>query len=277
MKALAATACLLVVFASGGRADEAVATPKKVPFELLRTKHIAVKIKVNGKGPYRVIFDTGAPVTLLNNKVARESGLIAKNARPSFLSLFGSMGPAKIKSLELGELKAENTTAVVMDHPTVELISKVLGPIEGIVGFPFFARYKMTLDYQAQEMTFVPNGYDPPDAVERMTASIMALADDKAPPAKVLSAAAQWGLVVRKEKGDEKAGVAIQEVLGGSAAARAGLKSGDRLLVLDGRWTDTVADTYLAASYVKAGTKAAVRIERDGKELELVVQPRPGL
>ena len=45
---------------------------------------------------------------------------------------------------------------MVMDHPTVEAISKTVGPIDGIVGFPFFARYRMTLDYQAKKLTFVP-------------------------------------------------------------------------------------------------------------------------
>src|SRR5262249_457786 len=42
-----------------------------VPFELLKTQHMVVEAKINGKGPYRLIFDTGAPVNLLNNKVAK--------------------------------------------------------------------------------------------------------------------------------------------------------------------------------------------------------------
>ena len=46
-----------------------------VPFELLRSGHMAVQVKVNGQGPYRLIFDTGAPVTLLNNKIARAAGI----------------------------------------------------------------------------------------------------------------------------------------------------------------------------------------------------------
>src|SRR5262249_10586033 len=158
---------------------------RAVPFDLLKTKHIVVNAKVNGKGPYRLIFDTGAPISLINNKVARESGMIAKNAPKPIFPLFGSMGPARIKDLEVGDLKARDVNAVVMDHPTLEAISKVLGPIEGIVGFPFFARYTMTIDYQAKEMTFIPNGYDPPDAMEAMMGTILAMAED-APQKKVL-------------------------------------------------------------------------------------------
>jgi hypothetical protein len=246
-----------------------------VPFELLKTKHMAIQIKINGKGPYRVIFDTGAPVMLLNTKIAKESGLVAKNATPPLFSPFGGVGQVKIKTLEIGSLKAEDVPAMVMDHPTVELINKFLGPIEGIVGFPFFARYKMTLDYQARQLTFVPNGFDPPDALQTLMAAVMSLADEPRP--KVLAPAAQWGLVFRKEAKDDQPGVTIQEVLAGSAAQKAGLRSGDRLLTLDGRWTDSLADAYLAAGFVKPGTDAKVTIKRDQQEIELTVQPRSGL
>src|SRR6266849_1768778 len=116
-------------------ADQKDAPTFSVPFELLETKHIAVKIMVNGKGPYRVIFDTGAPVLLLNNKVAKESGVLDKNARAPLFSLFGAAGEAKIKTLEIGDLKATDVPAIIMDHPALELVSKFLGPIEGIVGF----------------------------------------------------------------------------------------------------------------------------------------------
>jgi Aspartyl protease/PDZ domain len=248
-----------------------------VPFELLKTKHIVIQIKINGKGPYRVIFDTGAPVMLLNTKVARESGLLAKNAKAPPLSLFGAMGQVKIKTLEIGSLKAEDLSAVVMDHPTVEVISKFLGPIEGIVGFPFFARYKMSLDYQAKQLTFVPNGFEPPDAMKTLMASMMALSEDKPRP-KVLAPAGQWGMAFDEKKADDlEAGVTVREVWPDSAAARAGLQTGDRLLTLDGRWTDTLADAYQAAAHVKPETAAKVMIKRGTREIEVTVTPRAGL
>jgi hypothetical protein len=247
----------------------------RVPFELLKSRHIAVQVKINGKGPYRVIFDTGAPLSLINTKVARTTGMVAKNAQPPLFALFGSMGPAKMKTLEVGDLKIANTTAVVMDHPTVEIISKALGPIEGIIGFPVFSRYRMTLDYQTKQMTFTPNGYHGTDALMAMMTNIMAAADDRA--VQTLRPAAQWGLVLHKDKKDKDAGVTVREVLPGSAAADAGLRAGDRLLTLDGRWTDSLADAYRAAGYVKPGQRAVLRVRRSGKELDVTVKPRAGL
>src|SRR5438552_1298696 len=105
-----------------------------VPFEVIQSKHIAVKVKINGKGPYRFIFDTGAPFMLVNLKTAKDSGMVAKDMRPPWFAFFNSLGPVKVKTLELGSTKINDTTIAVMDHPTVEVISKALGPIDGLVG-----------------------------------------------------------------------------------------------------------------------------------------------
>src|SRR5271163_1330474 len=81
--------------------------PVKVPFELLKSGHIAVQVKVNGKGPYRLIFDTGAPMSLVNNKLAKESGLLEGVEKPPF-ALFGSMGEAKMKTLDVGGVQVKD-------------------------------------------------------------------------------------------------------------------------------------------------------------------------
>jgi hypothetical protein len=259
------------------RADDS-STEKAVtvPFELLRTKHIAVMVKVNGKGPYRLIFDTGAPITLLDSTVGTEAGIVKKGKKP-IINIFNTAGQVKIDKLEVGDLVAEKVAAVVMDHPTVEAISKVLGPVHGLVGLPFFGRYKTTIDYQKKELTFTPNGHEPPDAMEAMMATAMGLVVREKPPTKVLAAAAQWGLVVDKDSDDEDAGVTIKKVMPASAAAEAGLKADDRLLTLDDRWTDSVADCYAAAAAVKPGKAVKLTIKRKSKEQQLTIAPRPGL
>jgi hypothetical protein len=245
--------------------------PVEVPFHLLKTKHITLDIKVNGKGPYRVIFDTGAPMSVLNNALAKDAGITVKK------SLFGSL-PTEIKTLEVGGLKTENLPVIILDHPLVELMSKEkdIGPLYGIVGFPFFSRYRMTIDYKAKKLTFTPNGFDPPDVMKGLEAALEGMMSGKA-ETQVLAPAAQWGLKAEKGKDDDDAGVTIKEVMPGSAAATAGLKAGDRLLTLDGRWTDSLADLYTAAGFVKPGTAVKVVITRDKKEMTLTVKPTAGL
>ena len=92
----------------------------------------------------------------------------------------------------------------------------------------------------------------------------------------MLAPAGQWAW--SPPGGDEAdAGVTIKDVLAGSPAAAAGLKAGDRLLTLDGRWTDSLVDLYTAAGYVKPGETVAVVVKCDGKELTLKVKPVSGL
>jgi hypothetical protein len=256
--------------------EKPLAKPVVVPFELLKSGHMAVSIKVNGKGPYRVIFDTGAPLNLLNNQLAKEAGLL-KGAPQSLLPFVGTVGEVTVKQLEVGTEKAANQPAIVMDHPLVELMSKKLGPLYGIVGFPFFARYKMTIDYQAQTLTLVPNGYKPPNVMRSIESSLFQMMAGGPQPPKVLAPAGQWGLVAHKLAGDEDAGVLVKDVMAGGAAAAAGLKAGDRLLSIDGRWTDSVEDLYAAAGYVKPGRTVMVGLKREGKELQRKVTPRGGL
>jgi hypothetical protein len=274
MKRFLAAALLTASFAAIAPAADNKAKPVTVPFELIKSKHIAVKIKINGAGPYRVIFDTGAPVCLINNKIAKASGVLPKKFKPSPFAIFGIAGQFKIKSLEVGDIKAKNISTIVMDHPTVELISKVLGPIDGLIGFPFFARYKLTIDYQAKTLTFVPTEYKPSDVMLKLMESLMQRGKQRT---KVLVPAAQWGFKVYKDDEEEESGVTVKAVLTGSAAAKAGLEVGDRLLSLDGRWTDTVAECYRAAGRVKAGTAAKVVIKRKDKELVLTVKPVVGI
>lgn len=249
--------------------------PVVIPFELLKSRHMAIQVKINDKGPYRLIFDTGAPTNLVNNKVAKESGLLEKSDK-AVMPLFGAMGAKTIKKLEIGGLKLEGMPTMVMDHPTVSAIAEAVGPVEGIVGFPFFARYKMTIDYEKKEMTLTPSGFTPGDTMQVMMEKLMS-ASGKKPDAAVLAPAAVWGFDVSRDKDDEKPGVTVAKVLAKSPAALGGLKEGDRLLTLDGRWTDSVSDTFLAATMVKPGKAVPLVVLRGGKEVKLTVTPGAGL
>jgi membrane-associated protease RseP (regulator of RpoE activity) len=271
------TALLIAVPVRAADTSPQPAIPVAVPFVLMPTGHFLVSVKLNDKGPFKLIFDTGAPTMLVNNRLAKEAGLKASGG----LGFpFGNMGQATIKSLEVGNAKAEKVTAVVMDHPTVRAFSDFFkrdhGPIDGIVGFPFFARFKMTVDYQKKELTFVPNGYQPEDVMQSMMKAIMGAGSTKGKP-RMVAAAGQWGIVVGKDSDDEADGVDVRQVFEGSAAAKAGLQSGDRLLTIDGRWTDSVGDTHQAAGFVKPGTPVTVVVKRRGKEVRLTVTPVAGL
>ena len=273
-------ACLLVLASLSGRASaiaddpKPVAEPKAVEFELLKSLHIAVQVKLNDAGPFRMIFDLGSPVNLVSGKAAAEAGLISKEAakKPAF---FGMRGESKLKKLEMGELTAEDMPVMIMDHPTLKAAAEFLGRNDGIVGYPLFARYKFTIDYPASTMTFTPGEYKPRNVMNQMMGRMFG--GGAASKKQVISPGGLWGVELDKPAGDQDPGVIIAKVWLTSAAEAAGLNPGDRLLTIDGRWTDSVADVTDAASFVKAGEPVKLVVRRSVQELEIEVNPRLGL
>jgi Aspartyl protease/PDZ domain len=277
----------LVASVAPVRADDKPAVkdeaPIVVPFEMLPSRHFVISVKLNDKGPYRMILDTGAPLTLITSKAAKESGLTKKAGGGGGLAgLLGGINQVSISKLQVGDVVCEKTPAVVMDHPTVKAISDAFkdesGPIEGLVGFPFFGRYAMTIDYQKKQLTMKPNGYKPGDYMQDMmnTLSTKLMNRDAKSEPKTVTPAGLWGFTADKDKSDEDAGVTVKKVYADAPMGKAGLKAGDRLLTIDGRWTDSLADAAFATSVVKPGKAVPVVVSRDGKEITLTVTPVGG-
>lgn len=250
----------------------------RVPMTMLPSRHFLVKVMIEGKGPFQLILDTGAPLTIVNSKTAKAAGLTKKEGGGGIFDLFGGVNQVNIGKLQVGDVIAEKSSAVIMDHPTVAAISdafkKEHGAIDGIVGFPFFARYAMTVDYQKKELLFKANGYKPGDYLNDIMNSMTAAIEKRGP--KILVPQGLWGFSVDKDSDDQAAGVVVKQVLADGPAGKAGLKVGDRLLTLDSRWTDSLADTLIATSLVKPGKSATLVVMRGKNEMNLMVTPVVG-
>jgi membrane-associated protease RseP (regulator of RpoE activity) len=246
-----------------------------VPFEMLPSNHMVVNVKLNDKDKkFRLIFDLGSPVTLLTNRAAEDSGAVSKNTPKSLL--FGIRSEAKLDSIELGELKSEKLPVVVMDHPTLKVLSGFLGkPIDGILGYTFFARYRTTIDYQAKQMTFTPVQFEVRDLLKDLPARMQG---PKVARAIYLAPVGLWGFTVGSPTGGtDSQGVPIVSVVPSSPAATAGLRADDILTELDGRWTTSIADTYSAAARISPDRAVTVVVTREDKQITFFVTPREGL
>ena len=266
--------------------------------EVLPSRHLAVQVTLNGQGPFRMILDTGSPLTFVTNAVALKSGLL-KPEQAKQPALFGMRGQVTAKTLAIGKTRLRDFALLVLDHPVIETLQQVEGPIDGILGFSFFSRYRMVIDYVAKTVELTPNAYQPED----MLGSLMARLMNNQPSRRVLAPLALWGMEVAhpqpqatgnkqtaatSNKAGQKAipkptpqeaqpGIEILRVYPSSAAAQGGLKAGDRLLSLEDRWTDTLEDCLEAAGQVPPGEKAMLHILRQGQSLILTVTPRAGL
>src|SRR5271166_5341819 len=96
-----------------------------VPFSMLPSNHMLVRAMINGKGPYRLIFDLGAPITLLSNQAGEASGVVKANAPKSFL--FAMRGEAEVAKLQAGDLTVTKLPVIVFDHPALKVLGNVLG------------------------------------------------------------------------------------------------------------------------------------------------------
>jgi hypothetical protein len=265
------------------RAQQAVGPPAAsaksktkavVPFEVLPTNHMLVKARINGKGPYHLVFDLGAPITLLNNRASEASGVVKANAPRSIL--FGMRGEAQIEKLEVGDLTVNKLPVVIFDHPFLNVLEKLANrPVDGLIGFTFFARYKVTIDYQARQMTYEPTDYEVRDLLKELPDRLLG---PKIARRRIIAPLAVYGLRFGAPSGglDGRDGVRIAEVLPNSPAAHAGLKAGDVMITLDDRWTTSVADVFRAAARVEPERDVTAVIHRDGKEQTVTIHPATG-
>jgi len=98
------------------------------------------------------------------------------------------------------------------------------------------------------------------------------------PPPPHRERRAWLGVVVSSDDEEEGKGVRIEDVEEDSPADEAGLKSGDRILEIDGKSIDDAYDVRHAIGRMSPGDSLRIRIDRDGDEktMSATLGDRPG-
>lgn len=130
-----------------------------LPFRLLNN-HIYVQARVNGKGPYTFIVDTGGH-TLLSPRVAADAGLKVQGAGVTSGAGEGksTTGFARYHEIAFGPVRLTDQPAFITNiyDRSIEGI-----PVDGMLGFELFARFAVRLDYGAKTITVTDfNAFDP--------------------------------------------------------------------------------------------------------------------
>ena len=130
------------------------AAPGSVKFKMVGPNDAAiiVPVKVNGRGPYDFVLDTGATFTCVDEELAAELKL------PEWKGGFGTVvvGPTggamkllKIETLLVGEARASDLVACSID------LSRIAPPglgIHGLVGLNFLKSYRVTIDFEKKSL-----------------------------------------------------------------------------------------------------------------------------
>lgn len=120
-------------------------------------KHVTVpaegglifQMKVNGRGPYKTIFDTGA-VNVMSANFARDLGLQINDGAMDFGAIGGSVKAktVHVQTLTIGELNIVNQTFYVLDIPSDS------GTPQMLVGWEFMQMFAVEMNAKRNEITF---------------------------------------------------------------------------------------------------------------------------
>jgi PDZ domain/Aspartyl protease len=127
------------------------ATSATVPFQLVNN-HIYVDVRLNGKGPFRLLCDTGGS-NFVTPEVAKELGVEAQGA----LEVRGAgeksedVALTRIGMVELGGASVRDQLFLVL--PFTELSAVEGLSVQGLVGYEIFKRFVVTIDYPRRTLT----------------------------------------------------------------------------------------------------------------------------
>jgi predicted aspartyl protease len=129
------------------------AAPVTVPLEV-HDSHDYVRLKISGR-EYTFLLDSGAQAVVLDAHVAKEAGLTPQGQLEVAGAVrTGGLGVAQLDSVQIGGVTLPLRMVTILD------LRGVTGaqPIDGILGYPFFAAAEIRIDPDAQTMTFAKPG-----------------------------------------------------------------------------------------------------------------------
>ncbi|MGH9676371.1 MAG: PDZ domain-containing protein, partial [Candidatus Acidiferrum sp.] len=267
---------------SGVRADgipKAEIKSFEIPFRLTVPKHVLVRAKINGKGPYNFILDTGAPALFVATKIAKKQG-IEPDAR----------GWGLVDRFEIeGGLVLDKVKGRIEDPFQLEGMNG-LGlagaELHGIIGYNILAKFRMEIDFTRDKMTWTRLDFNPSPPAGmggkanatggmEVVASIMkmlgAFVGAKANPETAPRGFLGFDLA---DGGDNPV---VRNVLGKGPAAIGGVMVGDVLTHINGRGVVDRDDVIRLTKKLQAGATVKFTVTRDGQNKEIAVQAARGL
>ncbi len=140
----------LALIAAFGNKDYAVmdAPQQPAPIPLRKALNlIFTDVKINGKGPYNFVVDTGASQTALSQKLARDLGL--KIITTTVMHGVGGSGKVdsniyRVDRLQIGDVAIKDLPVGTFDDPLISQLA------DGIIGTSMLADFIITINYPGQ-------------------------------------------------------------------------------------------------------------------------------
>jgi membrane-associated protease RseP (regulator of RpoE activity) len=132
-----------------------------LPFDLVDNR-VFIEARMNGRGPFHLLLDSGAGGVTVSTGVAQQLGLYVRDAGEGqgVGEKTVHAGEAQIARLQIGDLTLVDLETNVMDLSDAP---QVFGtkPFDGIIGLPVFERLVVKHNYVNRVLTFtVPDKFD---------------------------------------------------------------------------------------------------------------------
>ncbi len=272
-------------------ADPQIGQSFQVPFRLTDTNHFLVRVRLNGKGPFNFLVDSGAPSLYVATETAKKVGLKPDpNEFWTILDRLDFEGGAHLEGLKA---RVEDPFQLV----GMNALGLPGASIDGILGFTILARFRLEIDLTQDRMIWTRLAHIPRDPpVPRRRPNEKAAAPPLGIQAMSTLGSVAKGLafVLGKQPEDEerphgflglewserqkdgRLEVLVTRVLPGSPAAEGGLEAGDRIKRINRRAIDGKKAARAVLSQAQPGDTVAIIVERGAgaadreRELKLI-------
>ena len=248
----------------------------QVPYQLTDTNHFLVRARINGKGPFNFLVDSGAPALFIATETAKKIGI--KPNQSEFWT------PIDRLDLEGGAYLIGIKARV--DDPFQLVGMNALGlpgtSIDGILGFTILARFRLEIDLTRDRMVWTRLDHEPPDVVVpkpkvgeqggapmgiQAMSALGPLAKGLAflmgkQPAVDHQPRGFLGLEWSEKDNAGRKVVFIVAVLDGSPAARSGIRPGDQIVRLNDHDIGSLKDAQTALANIHTGEQIALIVDR---------------
>ena len=133
-----------------------------IPFRIADPKKPILLIDnvfVNQQGPFCFAVDTAATVTVLSPELAQRLGYTQEEDKQNEAAGVGAGGQLQgvslvtLESLRVGDNEVADLQAAIVDLKDVQ---QMIDELEGLLGYNFLSKFRITLDYQEQLILFEP-------------------------------------------------------------------------------------------------------------------------
>ncbi len=252
----------------------------QVPYRLTVPKHIMVRAKINGKGPFNFILDTGAPALFVSTAVCKKLGIEPDRNGWGVFDRFEIEGGVVVP-------KAKGRIEDPFQLEGMNGLGLAGAELHGIIGYNILARYRMEIDLSRDRMTWTPLNFEPAKPAGlgdkggsgagglEVMGSIMKMLGGflGRKPAPEVTPRGFLGLEL--EDGEELP--AVKSVLADGPAGKAGLKSGDRVSHIQGRGVLNSDDVLRLARKILPGDAVTLTVLRDKETKEIHFNAGEGL